>query len=182
MVKDNQKNLKEDIEFYFKTHNVESYTTKEKNGGRIETRTAYTSCDIDWLCDKQKWSKLSCIGAIRRQFEKDGTKSNELHFYISSATLTPEQLLAHARLGWAVESMHWLLDVHYAEDKTRIWDMNVQQILNIDRKIAPNLIRIYKEASCTKNTPLTRVMKANLFDADVLAGFLDFLDDRNLWN
>ena len=70
----------------------------------------------------------------------------------------------------------------YAEDKTRIRDMNVRQILNIARKTALNLIRIYKEANCTKNTSLTRVMKANLFDADVLSGFLDFLDDGDLWN
>ena len=35
-----------------------------------------------------------------------------------------------------VESMHWLLDVHFTEDKTRVWDMNVQKILNTARKIA----------------------------------------------
>lgn len=31
--------------------------------------------------------------------------------------------------------MHWLLDVHFQEDKTKVWDMNVQQNLNIMRKI-----------------------------------------------
>lgn len=174
VVKDNQKNLKEEIEFYFKTHNAASHTTKEKNGGRVETRTAYTSHDIDWLFDKQKWPNLSCIGAIHRQFEKGGTKSNEWHFYISSTMLTPVALLTHARLEWAVESLHWLLDVHYTEDKTRIWDTNVQKLLNTARKIALNLIRIYKEANRTKSTPLSRVMRENLFDQDRLKSFLDY--------
>ena len=40
--------------------------------------------------------------------------------------------------------MHWLLDVHYAEDKTRVWDKNIQQTLNVMRKIALNLARKYK--------------------------------------
>jgi len=39
-----------------------------------------------------------------------------------------------------------------------------------------------QEANHTKNTPLTKVMKANLFDAEVLAEFIDYLDDGNLWN
>ena len=70
--------------------------------------------------------------------------------------------------------MHWLLDVHFTEDKTRVWDMNVQIILNTSRKIALNLIRIYKEAHYSKNTPLTSVLKENLFDLQQFAKFLDF--------
>ena len=175
VVKDNLPTLKNEIQLFFETQNTDSQITKEKNGGRIETRTAYASCDIRWLINCEKWPNLSCVGAIHRQFEKSGTKSSEWHFYISSKNLTPNELLTHARLEWAVESLHWLLDVHYAEDKTRIWDMNVQKLLNTARKIALNLIRIYKEASCKKNTPLTSVMKANLFDIEVLDGFLEFL-------
>ena len=70
--------------------------------------------------------------------------------------------------------MHWLLDVHYTEDKTRIWDMNVQKILNTARKIALNLIWIFKRANCNNNTPLTSVMKHNLFDLEIFADFLNF--------
>ena len=77
-------------------------------------------------------------------------------------------------MEWAVESMHWLLDVHFTEDKTRVWDMNVQKILNTARKIALNLIRIYKEAHYSKNTPLTSVLKENLFDLEQFANFLVF--------
>jgi len=174
VVKDNQETLKEDIEFLFKNETMPSYQTVEKNGGRIETRTAYVCNEIDWLDQKEKWINLSCIGAIHREFEKDGQKSSEWHYYISSADLTSETLLTHARLEWAVESMHWLLDVHFLEDKTRVWDMNVQKILNTARKIALNMIRIYKEANCSKNTPLTSILKENLFNLEQFAIFLDF--------
>ena len=58
---------------------------------------------------KGKWPKVSTVGAIRREFEKGGMKSDERHYYVSSAALSPEALLKHARLEWGVESMHWLL-------------------------------------------------------------------------
>lgn len=59
------------------------------------------------------------IGAIHTEFTKDGETGSEWHYYISSRKLTLEELLKHARLEWAVESMHWLLDVHFLEDKQK---------------------------------------------------------------
>jgi hypothetical protein len=40
--------------------------------------------------------------------------------------------------------MHWLLDVHFRVDFCRVQDENVQQILNIIRKIVLNSLRFYK--------------------------------------
>lgn len=173
VVKDNQPTLREDISLYIQNEELPSYKTIEKNGGRIETRTAYATDDVQWLDGREKL-KISCIGAIHRSFEKNGTKSSEWHYYISSAPLSPESLLTHARLEWGVESMHWLLDVHFAEDKTRVWDMNVQKILNTSRKIALNLVRIFKAANRSQRTPLTSILKENLFDLQQFASFLDF--------
>ena len=157
-------------------HPAASFTTREKNGGRIETRTAYATTDLsqNLLKSRKDWPNLTTVGAVHRQFEKNGKTSSQWHFYISSKALTPQELLHHARMEWAVESMHWLLDVHFAEDKTRIFDMNVQKILNIVRKIVLNLIHIYKAANHNPRTPLNSIMKANLFDLDVFADFLGF--------
>jgi predicted transposase YbfD/YdcC len=176
VVKDNQETLKNDIELYIQNENIASFSTTEKNGGRIETRTAYASCNIGWLDQKSKWLNLSCIGAIHREFEniKNGQKTSEWHYYISSANLRPEELLTHARFEWAVESMHWLLDVHYKEDRTRVWDMNVQKLLNIAKKIALNLVRIYRDANHPQRIALSKVMRDNLFDLQRFAGFLTF--------
>ena len=82
----------------------------------VETRTAYTTADIGWLYGREKWKNLCCIGAIKTEFERKGVKTEEWHYYISSRTLTSLELLHHARMEWAVESMHWVLDVHYSED------------------------------------------------------------------
>lgn len=173
-VKENNPSLKEDIELYFREEKIESYTKTEKNGGRVEKRTGYVSHEIGWLDGHEDWEKLTCIGAIHTEFEKGGKKSSEWHYYISSTTLTAEELLKHARLEWGVEAMHWLLDVHFAEDKTRVWDMNVQKTLNIMRKIALNLAKDFK-AKTQSRQAISAVLKRNLFDLNNFSAFLETL-------
>ena len=70
--------------------------------------------------------------------------------------------------------LYRLLDVHFQEDKTAVCDMNVQKILNTVRKIALNLVRIYKDANHKPNTSLKGIMVANLFDLAVFAEFVKF--------
>ena len=67
--------------------------------------------------------------------------------------------------------MHWLLDVHFQEDKTKVWDMNVQEVLNIMRKIALNLAREYKNRYEPRK-PISGILKRNLFDINNLSDFL----------
>jgi len=178
-VKNNVPSLKAQIENHIQSAlqsgEIEFCTTEEQNGGRIEKRTAYAETNIDWLRGKDKWMNITTIGAIHRKFEKNGKTSSEWHYYISSATLDSTQLLSNVRLEWGVESMHWLLDVHYAEDKTRVWDMNVQRLLNTARKIALNLLHVYKSADNNHKTPLSRIMRNNLFDLRNFASFLGVL-------
>ena len=171
VVKDNQPTLRENIELYVQEEKLEKAVTKEKNAGRIETRTAYASTNIDWLEGRESWANLTCIGAIHTQFEKDGHKSSIWHYYISSAALSAEDLLRHARLEWGVEAMHWLLDVHFDEDKTRVWDMDVQKSLNHLRKVALNLAKQYKQMLGLK-IPISGVFRRNLFDPNHLIAFL----------
>lgn len=170
-VKDNNPNLKDDIALYVQNEPMEHISKTEKNGGRIETRTAFVTRDIAWLDNRECWSNASSIGAIHTEFEKSGKKSSEWHYYISSAPLSAEELLKHARLEWGVEAMHWLLDVHFSEDKTRVWNLNVQNTLNIMRKIALNLARDFK-AKTNAKIPISSVLKRNLFDLLNLKAFL----------
>lgn len=160
-VKDNQPNLKKDIEDYVQDPDLQKgmkvVSKTEKNRGRIETRTAYVTSDIDWLYQRSEWEKLCCIGAIHSEFETKKGRSSEWHYYISSKKLEPTELLHHARMEWTVESMHWLLDVHFDEDRCRVEDKDVQQNLNILRKAALNLIKQYKSTANSKKA-LSKIM------------------------
>ena len=96
------------------------------------------------------WPAVKCIGAVRTRFETDKGVTEQWHYYISSKVLSAEELLHHARTEWSVESMHWLLDVLFDEDRCRIQSKNIQQNLNMLRKTALNLIRIYKRETGSK--------------------------------
>jgi predicted transposase YbfD/YdcC len=176
-VKDNQEGLKRDIEDYVQDDDMrrtmDTHTTIEKNRGRIERRTAYATSNTDWLASKAEWAGLLCIGAVNTRFtDKKGT-TNEWHYYISSRNLTAAQLQRHARLEWSIESMHWLLDVHFDEDYCRVEDGNIQQNLNMVRKIALNSIKVYKAKTMSKQ-PLSQIMLNCLLDSDFLLHLLTF--------
>jgi predicted transposase YbfD/YdcC len=169
-VKDNQQTLKNEIEDSIQDESfrkaMDTHSVNEKNRGRIETRTAYATSDIDWLLDKkEEWTGLACIGAINSQFTTKKGTTNEWHYYISSRKLSAEELLKHARLEWSVETMHWFLDVHFSEDFCRVEDRNVQQNLNIVRKIALNSIKDFKEKTGSK-LPLSKIMLNCLIDCE----------------
>ena len=67
--------------------------------------------------------------------------------------------------------MHWLLDVHFGEDGCRIQTKTAQQNLNMVRKLALNIMRIYKQDSKSKE-PLTALMFKSLMNPNHLQRIL----------
>jgi len=175
-VKDNHPNLKKDIEDFVQDKHLQStmqtITKTEKNRDRIETRTAYVTHDIEWIPQKNEWRSLRCIGAISKKVLTDNGEINEWHYYISSRLMTAEELLHHARMEWSVETMHWLLDVHFDEDHCRAQDKNVQLNLNIARKCAINLIKLFKSELGSKR-PISNIMLDCLIDEHDLLQIVD---------
>lgn len=174
-VKDNQPTLKDDIETYVQDEELRSGMTKavktEKKRDRHEKRTGFVTSDVGWLPQRDEWKHLACIGAVKTEFESKKGKSLEWHYYISSRDLTVEELLHHARMEWAVESMHWLLDTHFDEDGCRVEDKNVQQNLNMLHKAALNTIKLFQSRTQSKR-PMSKIMFDCLPDSSRLAAVL----------
>lgn len=168
VVKDNQKNLKENVDLLSYNKTTDKACTLEKNAGRIEKRTAYVSHLLDDFSGKTEWANLTCVGRIEREFEKDGNVSKQTHYYISSRRLSAQELLKHARLEWKIESMHWQLDVHFEEDKTKVRNMEVQKTLNLMRKIVINILKQY-QASLPKHIPMSNILLQNFLDITQLS-------------
>jgi len=70
-------------------------------------------------------------------------------------------------MEWSVETMHWLMDVHFEEDWCRVEDKNIQKNLNILRKQAINLIKLFK-SSCDSKKAISNIMLDCLVDFDKL--------------
>ena len=159
--KGNQKELMNDIEQYVQDEKLRAamdcVSQTEKGHGRVETRSAYTTDDVEWQPGGRAWPAVKCIGAVHTRFETDKGVTEQWHYYISSKVLSAEELLYHARTEWSVETMHWLLDVHFDEDRCRVQSKNIQQNLNMLHKVALNIIRIYKREVKLK-LPLNGIM------------------------
>lgn len=178
--KDNHKALRKDIEDFVQDNalnkTMEKASTKEKNRERVEKRTAFVSHDIEWLTKDHKWNSLKCIGAIHTEFESKSEKTSQWHYYISSKLLTPEELLKHVRCEWSVESMHWLLDVHFREDYCRILDENLQKNMNMFRKMVINLLRTYKNKTNSKK-PFSNIMLDCLIDQSHILDICSYFEN-----
>lgn len=174
--KGNQPNLEREISEYVQDEmlrkGMDCKRKTEKNRGRVETRTAYSTCNVTWLYGKEKWKNLNCIGAIKTEFEKDGRKTEEWHYYISSRKLSAKELLHHARMEWAVETMHWLLDVHYGEDYCRIENRTIQQNLNLLRKFSLSLLKQYKARNSSKRA-MSKIMLDCLLESSKICEVLE---------
>jgi len=168
-VKKNHKNLHEDIAemIEFKQSDkaesrvapLETITKTEKSHGRIEKRTALVTHEVEWLENRDKWAGLQTIGAIKIP--------SETRYYISSRKLTAAELLKLTRQEWAVEAMHWQLDVIFDEDNSTFHEKNTQITINILRKTVLNLVKTYRDNFLPKLN-MVNVMRKCLLDTDFL--------------
>lgn len=170
-VKGNQPTLQTEIKEYVEDKELlagmDTETQTEKNRDRLETRTSYVTRDMEGMSTMKEWEHISCFGAIHKITKQNDVENSEWHYYISSRNLTAEELLYHARMEWTVETMHWLLDVHYREDYLRVVNETIQENMNMLHKFAISLIKAYKEKTKVKR-PMSQIMLACLLDTNLL--------------
>lgn len=116
--------------------------TKEKAHSQIETREYYQTEDVGWLEQKKDWKDLKSIAMERKTIEKDGKKTEEYRYFISSMAENIEILSRAVRGHWSIESMHWHLDVTFREDANATLDKTSAQNLNIIRKWSLSILKI----------------------------------------
>lgn len=177
-VKKNQKELYADVSEMISYKQTDKYeqinaplekaTKVEKGHGRTDKRTAFVTYEVEWLQKFGKWHGIQSLGAI--------VTDTETRYYISFRKLSPLELLEITRNEWAIESMHWQLDVIFNEDRTTLHEENAQKTLNILRKTVLNLVRTYRDRFEPKLN-IVDIMHNCLFDEDSLFLVLSHFDD-----
>lgn len=170
-VKENQKNFYKDIKNYFnyilndnlEKKNVITYTTLNKDHGRIERREHYLVYDIDWLYGKENWTNLNMIGMTRNYREINDQVSIQEKYYISDLKLIGEEFARVVRGHWSIENnLHWILDVHFREDWSLCKEEKALKNLATIRKICYNLTKLDPF-----NTKLSFNKKLTLYNHDL---------------
>lgn len=149
-VKENQGNLETDIRLYFEDAHIcrelekgTGYKKKvEKSHGQIEIREYYQTEDIRWMNQKKQWKGLKSIGMEKKTIRKAETEKVEYRYYISSLEEDIELFSRAVRGHWAVEIMHWHLDVTFKEDANTTLDKTAAQNQNIIRKWCLSMLKL----------------------------------------
>ncbi|MCL6756051.1 MAG: ISAs1 family transposase [Candidatus Rhabdochlamydia oedothoracis] len=114
----------------------DAYETMEKSHGRIELRKYY-SLDATKLPSAKEWEGLLSVGMVIRTRTEKGKTSREMEYYVSSCKREAHLLAKVVRGQWGIEnSLHWVLDVSFREDKLRYRDrIGVQNLASIRKLV-----------------------------------------------
>jgi len=147
-LKGNQGLLYEDVKLYFEDSGLLSecaYTkTLEKARSSVEKREYWQTDDIGWLSQKKEWAGLKSIAMTRNSVIKDGEETSETRYFISSLPLEVKEIARAIRGHWMVESYHWHLDVTFREDDNHTLEKQAAFNLNIMRKLALNVLKMFE--------------------------------------
>ena len=174
MVKDNQQELRQQVEKVFTLNNkTEADVTIDFGHGRIEQRTCQAIDELVFLDGREEWPGLKSVAKIisERTDKRSGKKSTETRYYISSLPAKPKVIGKAVRNHWAVENnLHWTLDVIFKEDNSLKKKGNSALNYNIIAKMA--LTMIERETESKNSKPKKRQLAAldDDFRSKLLAG------------
>jgi predicted transposase YbfD/YdcC len=147
-LKANQEELAELVQFSFAHMDAPDgqVRTVEKDHGRLEWRVCETIADpavIAWLDPDGRWPGLRSIARVTATRQVTGQEpTTAVRYYVSSLAGDAQELARAVRSHWGIEnSLHWVLDLGFREDESRVRMGAAQENLTVVRKLALALIQ-----------------------------------------
>lgn len=119
--------------------------TTDAAHGRLERRRYWTTTDPDliaYLNPDGSWPDLASVGIVQRERTTDSGTTRETSSYLSSLDGDVATFAQAVRGHWGIENQqHWVLDMAFREDESRVRAGHGAENLALIRRIALNLIR-----------------------------------------
>lgn len=155
-VKENQPRLLDSLQLLFddpeemRWVKCDYHRTVGKGHGRIEIRECWTTSDPKYLRHigtLAEWKGLRSIAMVQTERRLGEETTTTRRYFISSLESDAKQLLHAVRTHWGIENkVHWVLDIAFREDDSRIRKGNGAENFAVLRHIALNLLRREKTA------------------------------------
>lgn len=157
-VKENQGHLFEDIQYLFEVDAVKGFAqvphsyakTVNKGHGRLETRECWAIDNEEYLSFLRKrelWAGLRSIVRIVAKREIGEKIEVQTRYFISSLPANAKAILKAKRSHWKIENqVHWVLDIAFREDESRVRKEHSSENLAVLRHMALNLLKNEKTA------------------------------------
>ena len=164
-VKANQPGLKAEIEALFADPcaAIETHRDSDKGHGRVEERVVAVAREVNWLHGERRFpgeTRLPGVASLIRVSSRTELRDRcrfETRYYVSSAALDAPTAANAVRGHWAIEnSLHWVLDVVFADDQSRLRKGHGAHNMAIVRHFAFNLLRNAPEPPRPPKSPLKR--------------------------
>ncbi len=127
---------------------LEPHVTEDRARGRLEVRRCWAEDDLGWLEGREQWQGLRSVGAVELERTEKGRTAVERRYFITSLEGDAARIGRTARAHWSVEnSLHWVLDVVFGEDRCRARAGNAAANLSSMRRLAINLIKAEEQYS-----------------------------------
>jgi predicted transposase YbfD/YdcC len=131
------------------------YEQTDYGHGRLEVRRCWVTSDIAWLDPKREWAGLQTLALVEAQRQVGDQISVERRYYLSSLPANAKRLLWATRAHWGLEnSVHWVLDIAFDEDRCRIRKDHAPANFSLLRQMALNLLR--QEKTCKNGIKVKR--------------------------
>jgi predicted transposase YbfD/YdcC len=121
---------------------LDYYETFDENHGRSEYRRYWTTSKLETLRTADLWHALRSVGMVEAERSINGTTTTERRYYIVSLPSNAKTFGSSVRTHWEIENMvHWVLDIAFREDESRIRMGHGPENFAVLRHIALNLLR-----------------------------------------
>jgi predicted transposase YbfD/YdcC len=166
-LKGNQGSLYNEVKSFFDAivnertfgYEISRYETIDGEHGRLETRRYWHVNAPDYVKEKAAWPGLVSLGMCEAKREVNGQTSQEKRYYLSSLGVDAESFAKAARGHWSIEnSLHWILDVVFREDDSRVRVGHAAENFGLLRRMAVNLLQ--QEKSLKRGVKTKRLKAA----------------------